>query len=173
MRALPEFETFTSNETHLVVLQEGLIAVSKVSTIDQLGSTMLGITTGLVGSALGPFGMLLELSARVGELTALGPEKRELELVDVSELLERDRPSAVLHGQVPLQVLQTSGWPRTEWFRPVLVFPRATVVGIRVRWTSTVRWRVSDEGPPFQTQINFWRVPRLRKRLSAWTYPME
>jgi len=71
---------------------------------------------------------------------------------------------------VPRELYRASAWPSVDWFRPVLYFPRGAIESINVKWTSAVKWRAV--GREFSTDIHFWSVPRLRRSLVRWGYPL-
>jgi hypothetical protein len=166
-----EFEAFNSNQTHLVVFRAGLAAVSRVGYDEALAQNVGALTGHAMTAAFGPVGFLLSLAAHAEELHRDPSKPPVLEPILMEELLSGTEPASLLYGQLEKELRRHAKWPAAEWFRPVVVFPRGCLVRIEVKWTSAVHWNTASEA--FRTEVNFWRVSKLRRKLADWAYPLQ
>ena len=168
---MTDFEAFKSSQMHLVVFRDGLLAVSKVGYDEALAKNVSNVAAHGLTAALGPVGLLLTLATHAEELQREPVKAPTMETVPLQSLFSESQPTALVHGQFARELRAHSRWPAVEWFRPVLAFPRGCLVNIEVRWSSTVRWRTT--GGTWRSDVNFWRVSRLRRRLMEWGYHVQ
>jgi hypothetical protein len=168
---LREWEHFKSNRADLVVFPGLLAVVSREEADEAVSGAVRGLATHAATAALGPIGLLASVVANFDEIAGDAPVAPELDRIPLEELHRLAEPTKLLQGQVPTELFKSERWPYVEWFRPVYVFPRAHVIEIRVKWTSSVVWQTPQHGQ-WSTEIHFWKTGRLRRVLTEWAYPV-
>ena len=168
-----EYEVFKSHHIHTVLFPNGIALVQKFGAIDGRNEPQGTATQAL--AHLGPIGLLVGLVVDAPEWQADTPKSKapELPSVPVAQWFRSNVPSAIAHGHVPLDIRTAAWWPAVEWYRPIVLVPRRSVLSVRVKWTGATVLTTAPDSRCWNSEVNVWRTSTFRRRLTEWGYPLR
>ena len=136
----------------VVIANDAVLSVLSKTAVESFASTAGGALGGLAAGAYGKrgAGQSATPSAPVQALSAL----KGIQTCTVADL--------------PAEVRASSGWPKVEAFRPVTIYPRQSISGVKVSiWRGLV---VQVAGRSYPMAIQMWQVGKAKKHLAEAGY---